>query len=54
LPIIATPLLSIKDANLDDGGQLTRAIHSLYENLMTRLQRIPFGVVVLILPLLLA
>src|SRR6202047_1339668 len=34
LPIIATRLLSVKDAKLNDGGKLTRAIHSLYRPLM--------------------
>jgi multidrug efflux pump subunit AcrB len=53
LPIIATRLLSVKHAKLDDGGKLTRAIHSLYESLMTRLLRKPLWVIVLILPLVL-
>jgi multidrug efflux pump subunit AcrB len=54
LLISLTPgLLSVKHAKLDDGGKLTRAIHSLYESLMTRLLRKPLWVIVLILPLVL-
>ena len=53
LPIIATRLLSVKDAKLDDGGKVTRAIHGWYQSLMTRLLRNPLWVVALILPLVL-
>ena len=51
LPIIATRLLSAKDAKLDDGSKLSRAIHSCYASLMMRLLRNPLWVVVLVLPL---
>jgi multidrug efflux pump subunit AcrB len=51
LPIVATRVLSVKDAKLDDGGKLTRAIHSFYQRLMAGLLRNPLLVVVVILPL---
>ena len=53
LPVIATRLLSIKDAKLNDGGRLTRAIHSVYRRLMTGLLGTPLLVVLIILPLVL-
>jgi CzcA family heavy metal efflux pump len=53
LPLIATRLLSVKDAKLDDGGKLTRAIHFLYQKLMTGLLRNPLLVCLVILPLVL-
>ncbi len=53
LPLIATRFLSVKDAKLDDGGRLTRAIHSFYGRLMTGLLRTPLLVVLIILPLVL-
>jgi multidrug efflux pump subunit AcrB len=51
LPLIATRLLSVKDAKLDDGGKLTRAIHSLYGRFMTGLLSTPLLVILVILPL---
>jgi CzcA family heavy metal efflux pump len=53
LPVIATRLLSIKDAKLDDGGRLTRAIHSVYRRLMKGLLGTPLLVALIILPLVL-
>ena len=51
LPVIATRLLSAKDAKLDDAGRFTRGIHSLYRRFMTRLLRAPLLVLFIILPL---
>jgi multidrug efflux pump subunit AcrB len=51
LPLIATRLLSVKDAKFDDCGKLTRAIHSMYRGLMTGLLRTPLLVFLVILPL---
>src|ERR1700738_1852097 len=45
VPILCAKLLKQKDAKLDDGGKLTRAIHSLYGRLMTGLLRTPLLVV---------
>jgi CzcA family heavy metal efflux pump len=54
LPLVATRLLTIRDAELEDVGQLTRLIHRVYERLMLRVQRTPVIAVLLILPLLIA
>jgi len=51
LPVVATRLLSAKDAKLDDAGRFTRGIHSLYRRFMTRLLRAPLLVLFIILPL---
>ena len=53
LPLISTRLLSARDTKLDDGGRLTRGIHSIYRSLMIRLLRTPALVILVILPLIL-
>ena len=53
LPVIASRLLSTKDAQFDDSGRLTGITHSLYRRFMSGLLRTPILVVLVILPLVL-
>ena len=41
LPIISTRLLTRRDADLNDGGKLTRSIHRVYQSWMGSLLRAP-------------
>jgi CzcA family heavy metal efflux pump len=54
LPIISTRLLTRRDADLNDGGKLTRGIHRVYRSLMPPLLRTPILIVFVLLPLLVA
>jgi CzcA family heavy metal efflux pump len=54
LPIISTRLLTRRDADLNDGGKLTRGIHRVYRSLMPPLLRTPILIVFALLPLLVA
>src|SRR6266478_751580 len=54
LPIISTRLLTRRDADLNDGGKLTRSIHRVYQSWMGSLLRAPILIVFVLVPLVVA